>query len=328
MDMPEKIYFPDEMKNLDYHSRLGVAQGADKRTIGASFRREQERYYRLINEGKTEYTECYYLLEEAYNVLMEQFPAEAYVPPAGIPEPEEPVAKREPATPLAIVVQVLIFVVCNLIVFGYRYVAAPGSSPLITGVICAVAGILAAVRFSKKGREDYAGRTVILTIVLCVNVAITYSKFQKQGLYLDNQNAFEVVITVNGEPIDTLYNFEWSRKYIRPGSYSIASYKIPGDSMLEEFDAVVSLDSRSMYNVLSSGEYIAGTESYAENPVYSYYSGVSAADFPSREIKERWFELNFDYILESAPYEVSSYTGPFSSGHETTERTYILRKSR
>ncbi len=332
MDTPENIFTPDEMRNREYRTRLGVSQDADSRAIEAAFKREQGRYHKLITEGKTEYRESYYLLEEAYIALINQLPEEPSVAPQPSvsesrhhPTPSPP-PPRKPTTPLALVVQVLIFIVCNVLVFGYMYVRPPGSSPIIPGVVCGAVGIFAAIRFSRKGREDYAGRTLILTIALCVNVVITYSKFQQQLLYVDNQNAFEVVIKVNGEPIDTLYNFEWRKNFIRPGNYTFAAYKIPDDSLVEAFDAVISLDSRTMYNVLSSGEYLAGTEGYTDNPIYMYYSGMSSPSYPESSIKLRWFDLNYDYIFESAPYEITSFKTAFSSDHETQERTYIVRK--
>lgn len=240
----------------------------------------------------------------------------------GYPTAETTDVKGAPSR-IKVVKWILAFVICNFIVGMIAFNSPPpGKTAMTTGLFCLVAGGFAIAGFKNSGNARDVKLMYVLTGTMIGTIAVCFLNFQKHVLYLDNQNNFEVLIKVDGEQFGSVAPYGFITTAIRLGDHKIESYKIPGDSLLEAFDIEIDSRNKYMYNVLSSGNYITGKESYAQNAF------LNAGDYPSNDskekISERWMLMNYDYVFSLPPAEISVKGNPFDSD-QTVKRDYIIR---
>jgi hypothetical protein len=313
--MSKNHYMPDQMRNLDYYARLKVRRDASDHEIGLAFRRERE-HYRLMIRMNPGYEECYVLLEEAFNKLKDPEFRKTYV----LPEiPKEPLR----IVWALVITWTVVFAVLHYAAFWMTYNAEAGSLVIYRVILCGVAGFVALIAFSRANKGNQVMATLLLTFTLCANMFFVHSRYQKQWLYLDNQNTFTVDVLIDGEKVKSLSDYQWDKIEVRIGEHTVESYKSNTDSLLEKFDVVTNEGVPFLYNVLSNGKYRTGTEMYSK---WAYFM-ESPYDNPTEFAQgERWMHLGYDYIFASAPSEVKVFTDRYGNGSTEETRTYILRK--
>jgi hypothetical protein len=146
----------------------------------------------------------------------------------------------------------------------------------------------------------------------------TWSQYQLQEFYVDNQTSDVIYVLVDGEPLIEVDSFDYMITQIRPGEHEFKTLRVSDDSVMELFSETIERNNRKMYNVLNAGVYVDGSQTYSSTPFW----GDDPGSF-ERVITGRWIDLHYNYVFEEPPNEIS-VKRRLGSDNEVT-RSYLRR---
>lgn len=220
----------------------------------------------------------------------------------------------------------VIFLLAHLVLFWLNYSASPPGIAIQLLLGIAVIFVVAIGPLFKKAETSDLVIFIIACVTLAANDLMVYYFFQKQLVYVDNQNPVKITLFVDGEEDIDVNAYKYETFELRPGKHRIKTKKFGKDSLLEEFEVEVEMRNTYFYNVMNSCEYLTGEKHYSDrNPLFDR---DEVPENYEEGLRERWFVANYSFILQDAPSSVTIRKNVTDFSTAEASRSYIVRKNR
>jgi curved DNA-binding protein CbpA len=316
----------------NYYEVLKIAVTASHDEVETAYQNLRAKYKKLSQSGDEDYLKLLHETEEAYAVLSDAVKRVLYDQDiSALALQKESESKRVGVRPEFAPKwtkskffswwQLLLLVATGGMLFLLNFYAKPPGVGVMAGLwILLLGGVLLVYMIKQKSITGVYKALIAGAVCLAVNF-FTYTQFQQQQLYIDNQNDFAVYVNVDDWFFCELGPLEYDITGIRPGLHAFKTYKADNDSLLETFTTDIELVQSNLYNVLSAGEYAEGKQTYS----MTGWSVGGSHSYSRNTVRGRWISLDkYSYVFEYPPDEIKV---KLSNGTSEVTRSYLVRKN-